>query len=78
VPTAIQTIRKGKSIGTPIGLAWNIWIACMFFYGYTILAYTQDPLVWVCGVIEIACYSGVIWYHYFPRQQAPLDFLFSN
>jgi uncharacterized protein with PQ loop repeat len=68
LPTAYKTFKAKQSIGTPIGLAWNILIACLLFYGYTLLNYTYDPLVWVCGVIEILCYSIVIYYHYLGRK----------
>jgi hypothetical protein len=69
VPTAWRTLRAGKSIGTPIGLAWNIWIACALFYAYTFLSYRGDILVWIGGAVEITAHSLVIWLHYFPRNR---------
>lgn len=68
LPTAWVTWRAGRSIGTPIGLSINIWAACVTFYAYTVGTYGFDPMIWVCGGVEIAAYSVVIFYHYFPRQ----------
>ena len=68
LPTAVETIKTGRSIGTPIGLALNIMIACLLYYTYTFFSYAHDPLVWFSGVLEVPCYSAVIWYHYFPRK----------
>lgn len=67
LPTAIATVRAGKSIGTPVGLAWNILIACLLFYGYMLLAYGLDPFLLACSCMETVAYGIVIWYHYLPR-----------
>lgn len=67
VPTAWATWKAGRSIGTPVILAWNILIACILFYAYFLLAHGLDWLVIICGLIEIAAYGVVIWYHYFPK-----------
>lgn len=67
IPTAWATMKAGHSIGTPIGLAWNIFLACCLFYGYTLLQYTYDPILWICGLVEITSYGIVIWFHYRPR-----------
>ena len=70
VPTAWRTFRAGRSIGTPVGLAWNIWIACLLFYGYLIAQYGFDPFLLACTIAEVLSYSVVIWLHYFPRTAA--------
>jgi hypothetical protein len=69
LPTAWSTWRAGKSIGTPVGLAWNILIACLLFYGYMLGRYGLDPFLLVCSATEIGAYGVVIRYHYFPRLQ---------
>lgn len=69
VPTAWRTWRAGKSIGTPVGLAWNIFVACLLFYSYTAIQYVSDPLVYIGGAVEITCYAVVLWYHYFPSRK---------
>lgn len=71
VPTAWQTWRAGKSIGTPVGLAWNILIACLLFYSYTLITFGFNWIIGGCSFIEVAAYAVVLWYHYFP-QPAPV------
>lgn len=70
VPTAYKTVRAGKSVGTPIGLAWNIFIACWIFYIYITLKSGPILLVLSSGLTEIVCYGLILWYHYFPRRVA--------
>jgi hypothetical protein len=71
VPTAWRTWRAKRSIGTPIGLAWNIMTACLLFYSYVLLAHGYDLLVAICGAVEVLSYLVVIWFNYFPWFTAP-------
>jgi hypothetical protein len=67
VPTAYKTVKVGKSIGTPVSLAWTLATACTCFYIYMVGTYGWNPMVWCVGLIETICYIIVLKYHYFPR-----------
>lgn len=69
VPTAWATFKAGKSVGTPVALAWNILIACVLFYSYVLLQHGMDWLVLTCCLIELGAYGIVIWFHYFPSRE---------
>jgi hypothetical protein len=66
-PTAWRTLRTGKSVGTPISLAWTIEIACFTFYAYVLGTYGADPMVLSTFFTETTAWTIILWYHYRPR-----------
>jgi len=67
IPTAFKTLLAGKSIGTPVSLAWTLSTACLTFYTYMLGTYGLDPFIIFIGIIETFCWLTVLRYHYFPR-----------
>lgn len=68
-PTAISTIRKGASIGTPVSLAWILFTACCTFYTYILGTKGFDGLVISAAAMETSAWGTVLYYHYFPRRR---------
>jgi hypothetical protein len=67
VPAAIATVRAGKSVGTPISVAWAIFVGAIAMYGYLFLSYGFDLLIAINYVVEALSWGLIVSYHYFPR-----------
>lgn len=65
VPTALKTWRAGKSIGTPISVAWMIFLGAVAMYAYLTASYGFDWLLTVNYGVEAFSWLIVVWYHYF-------------
>jgi hypothetical protein len=67
VPAAITTIKAGKTIGTPITIAWAIFTGCILLYTYLTGSHGFDLIVTGTYGIETASWATIIWFHYWPR-----------
>lgn len=72
LPTAWRTARAGRSIGTPVSLAWTLSIACLTFYIYLLGTYGWSPFIGIIGAVETVSWTTVLWFHYFPREALSL------
>jgi hypothetical protein len=64
VPAAYKTVKAGKSIGTPISIAWMITIGAVAMYSYLLLTYGFDTLLAINYFVEAASWGTIVWYHY--------------
>jgi hypothetical protein len=69
VPAAYVTARAGRSIGTPISIAWMIFLGAVFMYSYLTASYGFDAILTVNYSIEALSWALIVFYHYFPRRQ---------
>lgn len=67
VPVAWKTAVAGRSVGTPVSLAWTLVIACLAFYTYMLGTYGLDPFIAVIAIVETLSWLIVLRYHYAPR-----------
>jgi hypothetical protein len=67
VPAAIATIRKGASIGTPVLIAWAIFIGTLLMYTYLFGKFGLDWIVSINYFIEAVSWGVILKYHYFPK-----------
>ena len=68
VPSAIATIKVGKSIGVPILTAWLIFLGTIFLYAYLFLSYGFDLVLTINYSIEALSWGVIIKYHYIERK----------
>ena len=68
VPSAIATIKAGKSIGVPILTALLIFFGTIFLYAYLFLSYGFDLVLTINYTIEALSWGVIIKYHYFERK----------
>lgn len=66
VPTAYNTWKAGKSVGTPASLAWMLAVGCIGAYVYFVGTYGWNSLVVPLGVVETGSWLTVLRYQYFP------------
>lgn len=66
IPTMFKTIKLGKSIGTPIDIAWLIFIGGITMYTYLYLKFGFDWVLAFNYTIEIISWGVIVKYHYFP------------
>lgn len=64
VPSAIKTVRAGRSQGTPIDLAWMILAGTVFLYVYLYYRYGFDPILTANYGIEFISWLIIVVYHY--------------
>ena len=69
VPAAIQTIKVGKSIGTPILIAWAIFLGSIIMYAYLKTKYGFDWVLTINYTVETFSWLIIVCYHYFPRKK---------
>lgn len=67
IPTAYLTHRAGKSIGTPVSVAWMIFLGALFMYGYLLGSYGFDLILTANYLIEAASWGLIVYFHYRPR-----------
>lgn len=68
VPTAIATLRAKKSVGTPVSVAWMIFLGAITMYSYLLGTYGFDLLLAINYAVEAASWGIVVFYHYFPKE----------
>lgn len=68
VPTSYSTIKQGRSVGTPISIAWMILLGSIFMYSYLALMYGFDLILTVNYSIEAISWGIIVYYHYLPRK----------
>jgi len=68
VPAAWATIRAGKSIGTPVTIAWMIAAGTILMYTYLFTLYGFNPVLTVNYAVEGLSWTIIVWYHYNPRR----------
>lgn len=68
-PAAYATVRSGKSVGTPISIAWMIFLGSIFMYSYLFRTYGFDWVLTFNYSIEAVSWGFIVYYHYFPRKQ---------
>jgi hypothetical protein len=71
VPAAYATWRAGKSVGTPVSIAWMIFLGAVFMYLYLTASYGLDLILTLNYFIEAASWGLIVFYHYFPRKEEP-------
>jgi len=67
VPAAYQTFKAGKSVGTPVSIAWMIFLGAIFMYSYLFLNYGFDLILTINYLVEALSWGLIVYYHYFPR-----------
>lgn len=67
VPTAVQTYRAGKSVGTPVSVAWMISLGSLFMYSYLFRSYGFDLVLTINYAVELASWGTIVRFHYFNR-----------
>jgi hypothetical protein len=68
VPAAWATIKAGKSVGTPVSIAWMIAAGTIFMYSYLFGMYGFDPILTINYAVEGSSWGTIVWYHYNPRK----------
>lgn len=69
IPASFATLKQGKSVGTPISIAWMIFLGSIFMYSYLYRSYGFDLLLALNYGIEVLSWGLIVYYHYFPRKQ---------
>lgn len=64
VPTAYATIKTGKSIGTPVSVAWMIVLGSILMYVYLYRSYGFDAILTFNYLVEAGSWGVVVFYHY--------------
>lgn len=68
IPASYATIKAKKSIGTPISIAWMIFLGSIFMYSYLFRTYGFDLLLTFNYGIEALSWGIIVYYHYFPHE----------
>ena len=68
VPAAWATIKAGRSIGTPVSIAWMISAGTVLMYTYLFALYGFNPVLTVNYTVEGLSWATIVWYHYNPRK----------
>jgi hypothetical protein len=68
LPASIATCKAGKSIGTPLSLAWLVLLGTIFMYIYLTVSHGLDWVITVNYAAEAITWLIILWYHYFPRK----------
>lgn len=68
VPAAWATVKAGKSIGTPVSVAWSICIGALCMYTYLLLSYGFDWILAVNYGVEFTSWATIVVYHYKGRR----------
>lgn len=68
VPAAYHTARAGRSIGTPVSVAWMIFAGAVLMYTYLTVLHGFDAILTVNYTVEAASWATVVWFHYLPRK----------
>ena len=66
VPAAATTFRQGRTMGTPVSIAWAIFAGCILLYSYLTAKHGFDIILALVYGVETASWSVIIWFHYFP------------
>lgn len=69
VPTALATIKAGRSVGTPASIAWQITCGCILLYCYLTAKNGFDPILTLTYGVETASWVSILWFHYFPKSR---------
>lgn len=69
VPAAWSTFKAGRSIGTPVTVAWLILVGAVAMYLYLLATYGLNWLLTVNYSVEAASWAVVVWFHYLPRKR---------
>jgi hypothetical protein len=64
VPTCIRTVRAGKSLGTPVDIAWMILLGSIAMWLYMTCQYGMDIILSINYGIEALSWGIITWYHY--------------
>ncbi len=64
VPAAVRCIRTGQSSGTPVSIAWAVFVGCICLYTYLIGTYGFDWLLTLIYGVETASWAVVLLYCY--------------
>lgn len=67
VPAAWKTARAGRSIGTPVSVAWMIVAGGVLMYLYLTALHGFDPILTFNYAVEVGSWATVVKYHYWPR-----------
>ena len=67
VPAAWATWRAGRSVGTPVSVAWMIATGGVLMYAYLTILHGFDGVLTLNYSVEVASWLVVVWFHYRPR-----------
>jgi uncharacterized protein with PQ loop repeat len=62
VPTAMRCIRTGRASGTPMSIAWAVFVGCICLYTYLTGLHGFDWLLTLIYGVETASWGVVLWY----------------
>lgn len=68
VPAAWATVKKGRSIGTPVSVAWMITLGSVLMYAYLFMSYGFNTVLAINYTVEFLSWATLVWYHYRPRR----------
>lgn len=68
VPVAYQTYKAGRSVGTPMTIAWFILAGTALMYTYLLATYGFDWIIAFSYWTEFLSWALIVWYHYCPRR----------
>lgn len=64
VPVAYQTVKTGRSLGTPISIAWMISLGCVFLYSYLTIKNGFDLILTLNYSVEFISWMIIVLYYY--------------
>lgn len=64
IPAMRRTLKAGKSVGTPIDVAWCIFLGGITMYSYLTIKNGFDWVLAVNYFIEIVSWGIIVRYHY--------------
>lgn len=68
VPASYATVKAGKSIGTPVSIAWMICLGAILMYLYLYRSYGFDLILTVNYLVEAGSWGTIVYYHYFGKK----------
>lgn len=68
LPAAYQSFKAGKSVGTPVTIAWLTMLGTIFMYLYLLASYGFDPILTVNYTTGAVSWGIIVYYHYFPKK----------
>lgn len=69
VPAAYATWKIGKSIGTPLSVAWMILVGSIAMYSYLTVKHGFDAILTINYSVEALSWGVIVFYSHFPRSK---------
>lgn len=64
VPSAVATVRAGRSIGVPSSLAWMIFLGTILIFLYIWIRHGFDWVLFINYSVEAVSWFVILFYHY--------------